>query len=96
VFEVALVNVPLLYVTNVLNVVVAEPFGQPLNHTVVLLKEKEIIVTSDTWRIALNINLSTYYEINSTIRTGLFLVEQQKKEFTPTSELKQIEIFLNT
>ena len=59
-FEVALVNVSLLYVTNVLNVVAAEPFVQPLNHTVVFLKETEIVVTSDTWRIALNIDSSTY------------------------------------
>ena len=92
-FEVALVNVSLLYVTNVLNVVVAEPFVQTLNCTVVFLKETEIVVTSDTWRIALNIDLSTYHEIISTIRTDLFLVEQQRKEFTPTFELKQIEIF---
>jgi hypothetical protein len=96
VFEVALVTVSLLYVTNVLNVVVAEPYVQPLNCTVVFLKETAIVVTSDTWRIALNIDLSTYREIVYTIRTDLFLVEQQKKEFTPTSELKQIEIFLNT
>jgi hypothetical protein len=64
-------------------VVVAEPFVQPLNHTVVFLKETEIVVTSDTWRIALNIDLSTYRKIISTIRTDLFSIELQKKEFTP-------------
>ena len=63
--------------------VVAEPFVQPLNHTVVFLKETEIVFSSDTWRIALNIDLSTYREIISTIRTDLLSVEQWKKEFTP-------------
>ena len=85
-----------MYVTGILlNVVVAEPFVQYLNHTVVFLKETEIVFTSDTWRIALNIDLSMYHEIISTIRTDLFSVEQRKKEFTPIFELKQIEVFLN-
>ena len=85
-----------MYVTGfLLNVVVAEPFVQPLNHTVVFLKETEIVFTSDMWHIALNIDLSTYREIISTIRTDLLSVEQWKKEFTPTAELQQIEIFLN-
>jgi len=86
----------ILYVTGfLLNVVVAEPFDQPLNHTIVFLKETEIVFTSDMWHIALNTDLSTYHEIISTIRTDLLSVEEQKKEFTPISELKQIEIFLN-
>ena len=85
-----------MYVTGIiLNVVVAEPFVQPLNHTVVFPKETEIVFTSDTWCIALNIDLSTYHEIISTIRTDLISVEQQKKEFIPIFELKQIEVFLN-
>jgi len=73
-----------LYFTGfLLNVVVAEPIVQPLNHTVVFLKETEIVFTSDTWRIALNIDLSTYREMISTIRTDLLSVEQWNKEFTP-------------
>ena len=83
-----------MYVTRLLlNVVIAEPFVQPLNHTDVFLKEIVVVFTSDTWRIALNIDLSTYLEIIYTIRTDLFSVEQQNKEFTPIFELKRIEIF---
>ena len=78
-FEIALVNVSLLYVKNVLNVVVAEPFVQPLNCTVVFLKETAIVVTSDTGRIALNIDLSTYREIVCTIRTDLFYLNSRRK-----------------
>jgi len=81
VFAVSFINCfKILYVTGfLLNVVVAETFVQPLNHTVVFLKETEIVFTSDTWRIALNIDLSTYHEKISTIRTDLLSVEQQKK-----------------
>jgi len=97
VFAVSFINCfKILYVTGILlNVVVAKPFVQPLNHTVVFLKETEIVFTSDTWRIALNFDLSTYHEIISTIRTDLLSVEQRKKEYTPIVELKQIEIFFN-
>jgi hypothetical protein len=38
-----------LYVIGfLLNMVVAEPFVQPLNNTVVFFKETEIVFTSDT------------------------------------------------
>ena len=38
-------------------------------------------------------NLSTYYEVPSTVKSDLLAVEQQRKEFTATSELKRIELF---
>jgi hypothetical protein len=76
--------------------VVAEPYVQPLNNTVVFVKETEVAFTSDTWRVVLNIDLSTYHEIISNFRADLFSVEQLKKEFTPISELNRIENFLNT
>jgi len=60
-----------------LSIVVAEPFVQPLNHSVVLLKESDIFLTSDTWRIALHFNLSTYYEVISTVKADIFSVEQK-------------------
>ena len=62
-----------------------------LNHSVVLLKESDIFLTSDTWRIALDFNLSTYYEVISTVKADIFSVEQQKPEFTSVSEFRQIE-----
>ena len=83
-----------MYVTGfLLSMVVAEPFVQPLNNTVVFFKETETVFTSDTRRIVVNIDLSTYHEFISTIRADLFTVEQQRKEFTPISELNQIENF---
>ena len=56
----------------------------------VLLKESDIFLTSDTWRIALDFNLSTYYEVISTVIADIFSVEQKLK-FTSVSEFRQIE-----
>jgi len=58
---------------------------------VILLKESDIFLTSDTWRITLDLNLSMYYEIISTVKADIFSVEQQKLEFTSVSEFRQIE-----
>ena len=68
-----------------------EPFVQPLNNNVIFLKESDITLTNDAWRIAVNIDIRTYQDIISTIRQDLLLVEQNKKEFTSVSEIRQIE-----
>lgn len=68
---------------------------QPLiNHSVIFVKETDVIVTSDIWRIMLAADLSSYQEVVATIRGYLHLVELQKTEFTPTFELRQIELLL--
>ena len=58
------------------------------------MKETDIIVTNDAWRIAIDIDVRTYHDIISTIRQDLHLVEQNKKEFTSISEIRQIESLL--
>jgi len=77
-------------------IVVAEPFVQQLSHSVVLLKEYDIFLTCDTWRIALDFNLSTYYEVISAVNADSFSVKQQKLEFTSVSEFRQIETTANS
>jgi hypothetical protein len=52
------------------------------------LKESDLFLTFDTWRVALDFNLSTYHEIIATGKDDLFSVEQQKQKFTSVSELK--------
>jgi hypothetical protein len=41
--------------------------------------------------VALDINTNTYEGIIQTMKGDLLLVEKQKKEFTPISELKLID-----
>jgi hypothetical protein len=40
--------------------------------------------------------VNLFEEALSTIKADLLLIESQKREFTPVSELKQIEMLLNT
>ena len=42
------------------------------------------------------IDLSTYHDIISTVKSDFLLIEQRKQVFTPVAELKQIELLLNT
>ena len=75
-------------------IALAELHDQPLNHSVIFMKERDVVLSNDQWRVAVNVNLSTYYEVLSTVKSDLLAVEQQRKEFTATSELKQMELFV--
>ena len=66
-----------------------------LNHAVLFLKETDIVLTSDEWRIALNIVLSTYHDIIATVKSDLLLVEQQKQAFTQFLSYKLRDYFMS-
>jgi len=68
---------------------------QHVNNSVIFLKEKDVILTNDHWRVAIDHDTSRYEDVISSIRSDLMVVSKQQKEFTPMSELKQIEILLN-
>jgi len=74
-------------------VALAELHVRTLNHSVIFM-ERGVVLSNDQWRVAVNVNLSTYYEVLSTVKSDLLAVEKQRKEFTATSELKQIELFV--
>jgi hypothetical protein len=44
---------------------------QPLNNSVLFLKEADIVISSDDWRIAADCDISGYYEMVSAIKTDL-------------------------
>jgi hypothetical protein len=56
--------------------------------------ESDILLTNDAWRIAIDLDTSRYHEVISAIREDLLLVESQKQEFTPTSELRHVDTLL--
>jgi hypothetical protein len=60
------------------------------------LKEKDVVLTTSRWLIAINLDMTPYLDVISTIREDLLLVEKQRKEYTEISELKQIETLLTT
>ena len=68
----------------------AEPFVEPLNHSVLFLKGTDIILSSDAWQVALNWNISTYKDVLSSIKSDLGIILEHQEEFTPLSELRQV------
>ena len=74
----------ILYVAGyILNVIPAGLFIQPLKSNVILLKQKDNIVTEETWSIAVDIDVNVFEGAVSTIKADLILFESQKQEFTP-------------
>jgi hypothetical protein len=66
-----------VYVTGILlSTIAAAQIVQPLNHAVWFMKETDIVLTSDEWHIALNIEQSTYHDIIATVKSDLLLIEQ--------------------
>ena len=60
------------------------------------LKQTDIFLTHDSWRIAIQIDLNPYEEAIFTIRADLLAIQQRRKDFTFTSELQSIETLLTT
>jgi hypothetical protein len=58
---------------------------------VIFSKHMDVILTNNAWRVAIDLDTSQYEEVISTLKSDLLLVESQKKEFTPVSELHKIE-----
>ena len=61
--------------------IAAETFVHPLNRSVIFLKERDIILSNDVWRIAIDVKMEPYEEALSIIRGDLLTVEERKQEF---------------
>jgi len=77
------------------NAVAAEPFIQPLNHSFLFLKDRDIVLSSDAWHVALNLNISTYEDVLSSIKSDLSVVFRHQEDSTTLSELRQVETLLD-
>ena len=53
-------------------------------------------MSSDTWRVALDVHINSYGETFSAIRADVQMIEEHRKEYAPVSELKQIDTLLDT
>jgi hypothetical protein len=67
----------------------------PVNRNVLFMEEKYVIVSSDVWRIAVDVDTKIYEDAIATVRSDLTTVGQQKKELTPVAELKNVGNFLD-
>ena len=48
----------------------------PINHGVVFVKHKDVVLTSDYWRIVVNFDLSAYEDATTILRADLFRVKE--------------------
>ena len=63
----------------ILTVVLAELVIQPLNHSVVFLKEKDIFLTNDVWRIVIDVYMSSYEDAVATVQADIISLEGHRK-----------------
>jgi len=56
--------------------------------SVIFMKERDVVLSNNQWRVAVNVNLSTYHEVFSTVNLDLLAEKQQRKEFTSVSEIR--------
>jgi len=61
-----------VYVSGMLMCTIgAEVINTPLNQSVVFVKAKDVVLTSDYWRIIVNFDLSAYEDATTTLREDL-------------------------
>jgi hypothetical protein len=86
-----------VYVTGLLfcgNAV--EIVNLPLKHSIVFIREAELVLTSDLWRVIVNFDLSAYEEAITVLREDLTQVEGIANHSTPIGELGQVDLALNS
>jgi hypothetical protein len=62
-----------------LHLVAAELYIQAANRSVIFLKERDLVLTSDYWRIAIDVNVEPYEEAILTIKEDSLTAEKQRK-----------------
>jgi len=62
-----------------LSTICAEVVNTPLNHGVVFVKHKDVVVTSDYWRIVVNFDLYAYEDATIILREDLFRFKEIAK-----------------
>jgi hypothetical protein len=85
-----------MYVSGLLLCYVgAEVVNSPLNHSVLFVKEKDVIFTSDYWKIIVNFDLMPYEDVVSTLREDLRELKEVSKRSLPIGELRYVESALS-
>ena len=68
----------------------------PFNKSVVFLENRNVIITNDARRVAIELDTHVYEDTIAKVRNDLASVDKQRKEFTPVAELKQVGDLLKT
>jgi len=81
---------------DVSSILAAEPFIKRTNFSVLFLKDKNTILSSNAWQVAIGLNVSIYKDVLSTTMSNLSVIEQNMQEFIPTSKLRQVETLVQS
>jgi hypothetical protein len=68
----------------------------PINKSVLFLEERDVIITSDVWRVTIDLDTQVYVDAIATVRNDRTSVDKQRKEFKPVADLKQVGNLVNT
>ena len=68
----------------------------PLNHSVIFIKEADITLTSDYWKVVLNFRLAPYEEAIEILRTDLAAVVELAHPTPLIEELHQVQTAVNS
>ena len=77
-----------MYVTGLLACTLGgDVINTPLNHSVVFLKEQDVILTNDYWRLIVHYDLVELDEAIITLHEGLTRLKGMARRTTPIAEL---------
>jgi hypothetical protein len=68
-----------------------DAINTPLNHSVVFVKEQDVILTNDNWSPIVHYVLAEYEEAITTLHEDLTLVKGFARRTTPIGELRQVD-----
>jgi hypothetical protein len=72
-----------------------EVVNRPLNGSVTFVKVGDIYVSSDHWKIVVNVDLAIYDELITPLREDIKQMQENFENTTPLVELHQVETQLN-
>jgi hypothetical protein len=85
-----------MYVSGFLGCVIgSEVVNRPLNGSVTFVKQGDIYISSDHWKIVVNFDLAVYDELITLLREDIKDLQENFENTTPLVELHQVEVQLN-
>jgi hypothetical protein len=68
----------------------------PLNGSIAFMKDGDVYVSSDHWKIVVNFDFADYEEVITLLRADITKTQQIAERATPLAEIQQVEMQLNS
>jgi hypothetical protein len=69
---------------------------KPLNRSTFFLKEREVVISSNYWHVALDLSTQIYEDTIANVRNDLKIIDSHHKVFTPVVDFNMVEPYVNT